>query len=758
MTPNVPEVTALDFFRAIWGTTPGWAELTCISKSGVRSYAFHSPESLDSMAKAAPGHNRAANVYMGVCLRKEKWPRPTGKTDSQGRPVFEFRGTEANAQSSWCVWSEFDFTGDGHKGKTIPEAQARKALKEFPFAPSIIVKSGGGIQVYWLLKEPAEGKDLWRVKAINRALALFFGADPQSVDLARILRVPGTLNLKYNPPRPCVITWWKADKRYILDDFEGLLPTEPVHDLFAPSGDASVKNGPIAGSPQSEGTGPRKTPSIELPEEAVAEISIALSDLWKQGYRHLAALHVAGMFAWNEVVENSARAVVAAASASVGGDTEGRLKDVKDTYRNFMMGRKVTGLTSFKKMIEDPNYPIKDLARHFLETCRRVILRFKKGRTSEAPKAENTTPPQETIPLEQLPIPDSAKKIIRDGLPAYVDFRKANDPPAKFKEREEAGKMGRSEADCYVITLLLQAGVRDDIIHDLYRNPINKIGEKSRETGAEAEKYINTAIEACKKGITSQPKWQATSIAGGAANKLDKDYEDEHFRVKLVEKYLQEPPTYDVILILDGIEYFVQKCSLDQVYYYDAFTKVFFSKFNKHLPTQKQTTWVKMYDAAKYEEIAVEKEEGTLAGQIETVLNALSEMAVGEKSADISINHGAVRTPTGLILFKTPIVLRMLREKGSEAKRQEVLHHLKSMGWKNGPQRLGRRVDWVWSKAASNGHGPSNGTTAPVQPPEAPMTPPPTPPTAPPESQTKTQAEEGGRGDMLFEMETPNAG
>ena len=33
-------------------------------------------------------------------------------------------------------------------------------LKAFPFKPSIIVRSGGGIHIYWLLKEPADKYDI----------------------------------------------------------------------------------------------------------------------------------------------------------------------------------------------------------------------------------------------------------------------------------------------------------------------------------------------------------------------------------------------------------------------------------------------------------------------------------------------------------------------------------------------------------------------------------------------------------------------
>jgi RepB DNA-primase from phage plasmid len=43
------------------------------------------------------------------------------------------------------------------------------------------------------------GFDVRSQKALNKALQLRYGSDPQSVDAARVLRLPGTRNLKYDP-------------------------------------------------------------------------------------------------------------------------------------------------------------------------------------------------------------------------------------------------------------------------------------------------------------------------------------------------------------------------------------------------------------------------------------------------------------------------------------------------------------------------------------------------------------------------------
>ena len=75
-------------------------------------------------------------------------------------------------------------------------------VSELVGPPSIIVDSGGGIHAYWVLRRPMP-TDEW--KPLSEAFqaawqALGIAADPVSADAARILRLPGTHNHKYDPP------------------------------------------------------------------------------------------------------------------------------------------------------------------------------------------------------------------------------------------------------------------------------------------------------------------------------------------------------------------------------------------------------------------------------------------------------------------------------------------------------------------------------------------------------------------------------
>lgn len=84
--------------------------------------------------------------------------------------------------------------------------------------PSIVVRSGGGIHVYWISNRTLSLAE-WKVyaQALKRE-ALRWGLliDPAvTADAARVLRVPDTKNYKYDPPREVrVIGLWSFGKEY----------------------------------------------------------------------------------------------------------------------------------------------------------------------------------------------------------------------------------------------------------------------------------------------------------------------------------------------------------------------------------------------------------------------------------------------------------------------------------------------------------------------------------------------------------------
>lgn len=125
------------------------------------------------------------------------------------------KGTKEAVKEIPSLWMDSDF-----KDLEGGEADANKILSEINglFPPSIIVQSGNGYHLYWLLKEPEEARP--EVEAYLNGLANSFQGDRSSAELARILRVPGTLNSKYDPKREVTIIKLDSDVRYNLSDFD----------------------------------------------------------------------------------------------------------------------------------------------------------------------------------------------------------------------------------------------------------------------------------------------------------------------------------------------------------------------------------------------------------------------------------------------------------------------------------------------------------------------------------------------------------
>lgn len=124
-----------------------------------------------------------------------------------------------------CVFAEYDCKDYGDKARILAHVDA------LPVAPSVLIDSGGGLHSYWLFGAPfilATEADRERARRLQAAWVAYAGGDPNAKDLARVLRVPGTLNCKYDPPRPVAIVRADLARLYNLPDLETLCrPPEP---------------------------------------------------------------------------------------------------------------------------------------------------------------------------------------------------------------------------------------------------------------------------------------------------------------------------------------------------------------------------------------------------------------------------------------------------------------------------------------------------------------------------------------------------
>ncbi len=130
-----------------------------------------------------------------------------------------------------CLWLDIDW-----KDFSGGREEARDRIMDFPLPPNIILDSGNGFHVYWILEKPiidsSEGERK-RFKQILSGLADCLGADKQAINLDRVMRLPGTLNLKnLDDPKECALVILSPAFFYDLDYFEG------YRNKYAPTSEA----------------------------------------------------------------------------------------------------------------------------------------------------------------------------------------------------------------------------------------------------------------------------------------------------------------------------------------------------------------------------------------------------------------------------------------------------------------------------------------------------------------------------------------
>jgi hypothetical protein len=323
-------VTPETFYEALWGnyTSDGFIELRPMrphpEKHGTKDARpeFHQwPGQLGTFVARAQNLSESElgwDVYHGVAVRS----RPHGGND--------------DVAAITTLWCEFDF-------KSTPQDKVVQALKTFPMRASAGIMSGGGIHAYWFLKDPVVGDDLKKVRAHNRALARGLGADINACDLARILRVPGTLNRKYAPPRRIGIVVWRPELSYSFGDFEDFFPTALADDKPKSAAPASAGGDADAPAPGTRGI------TAALKEK----IAPLIAGIWAKGYRHQLALYLGGLLAHAGYTQEAALEVLRfVATLAHDDEVAERERAVTDTFAKFAAGGAVGGAPSIQKLIE----------------------------------------------------------------------------------------------------------------------------------------------------------------------------------------------------------------------------------------------------------------------------------------------------------------------------------------------------------------------------------------------------------------------
>lgn len=137
------------------------------------------------------------------------------------------KGDAAHCVEVPAVWGDIDVYEIGRT-----KEEAIEALNAFHMPPTLVIDSGGGVQAFWMLTEPATvADDADDLKAALREIARVFCGDPKVVDLARVMRLPGTINAKAKHGGEVRIAALLSDnaREYELSDLiEGLSEAQPL--------------------------------------------------------------------------------------------------------------------------------------------------------------------------------------------------------------------------------------------------------------------------------------------------------------------------------------------------------------------------------------------------------------------------------------------------------------------------------------------------------------------------------------------------
>lgn len=217
-------MTPGEFLATLWQYKPEESYLLLWTWPNKRSHWFQDIAKAGEFAANANGHD----VYVGV-----------GLSNADHGP--KHRCTSDEVAGIAGMWTDLDLKSEAHK-KALP-ATIPDALTILPpsLPPSILVSTGNGVHPWWLFKEPhlfdsdeernrvARLVARWHTLLRLRAAAKGWAYDRLS-DLARVLRIPGTLNHK-DPANPKTITVLSAtDRRYNLSDFEEFLDEAGIPD------------------------------------------------------------------------------------------------------------------------------------------------------------------------------------------------------------------------------------------------------------------------------------------------------------------------------------------------------------------------------------------------------------------------------------------------------------------------------------------------------------------------------------------------
>jgi hypothetical protein len=224
-------MTPLEFLNLLWRGKPDALFLLLWLRDGKKSHWFRGIEAAAEFIHN--GHNR--DVYIGVGLS------PSDNGDNRRCKSDEVAGIAG-------VWADFDLRSAAHANKALP-GSIEDALTIIPpdLPPTITVATGNGVHAWWLFEKPwifggaDERKNASALSTRFQTLLQYNSnqrgwAFDKLSDLARVLRIPGTVNAK-DPGNPRDVEVYSiGGRRYTPDQIRKYLDSSAIPDSNAEEG------------------------------------------------------------------------------------------------------------------------------------------------------------------------------------------------------------------------------------------------------------------------------------------------------------------------------------------------------------------------------------------------------------------------------------------------------------------------------------------------------------------------------------------
>jgi hypothetical protein len=248
-------MTPKDFLRAVWPTT-GYYCLAHPFAAGGDPRIHKVFETVADVETYVGANHTKHDMYFAMFSLREKQIFDPDKVDYKTgkRGAIAYR-PHKNMLAAKVYWLDVD-AGETKHYKTQAEAVAALIafVAEAKLPVPTVISSGNGLHVYWLVDNPVT-QEHWLPTAVQLGQlteALGLKADSScTTDVARILRVPGSLNFKDRAnPRPVVIL--KAGPVTPTKDFQRAVSDALTRaggvPMAVPKFPASLAAGPLGAS------------------------------------------------------------------------------------------------------------------------------------------------------------------------------------------------------------------------------------------------------------------------------------------------------------------------------------------------------------------------------------------------------------------------------------------------------------------------------------------------------------------------------